>query len=282
MKEILSNLEETLQPAKALKFLTDNGMETKEGKAIIKDIKEVMDTNNLTALSAPQIGIDKRIFCIRFNDVIKTFINPIVKKRTGAVVSYETNASYPNCDIAIIRPNEIEIAYYNDEFKYEDNKLLDAAAGIFMQQNDILDGILPGNINKFTEDYQITVDDIPTIIAGEYAGAGVVVHIEEESDRLTTDDLDAVKRILAGQANMFRAIGKQLSISEDELIKKTYKNLKFIDKVVSGEIVVVNSELDKQGKALRNAKNQNKAGKAEQQRIMNNAERKQFVNRKKR
>lgn len=282
MKEILSNLEESLQPAKALEFLTDNGMETEEGEAIIKDIKEVMDTNNLTALSAPQIGIDKRIFCIRFNDIIKTFINPIIKKRTGAVVRYETNASYPNCDIAIIRPNEIEIAYYNNEFKYEDNKLLGAAAGIFMQQNDILDGILPGNINKFTEDYQITVDDIPTIIAGEYAGAGVVVPIEEESDRLTTDDLETVAEILAGQANMFRAIGKQLSISEDELIKKTYKNLKFIDKVVSGETVVVNPELDKQGKALRNAKNQNKAGKAEQQRIMNNAERKQFVNRKKR
>lgn len=282
MKEILSNLEETLQPAKALEFLTDNGMETEEGDAIIKDIKEVMDTNNLTALSAPQIGIDKRIFCIRFNDIIKTFINPIIKKRTGAVVRYETNASYPNCDIAIIRPNEIEIAYYNNEFKYEDNKLLGAAAGIFMQQNDILDGILPGNINKFTEDYQITADDIPTIIAGEYAGAGVVVHIEEDSDRLTTDDLETVAEILAGQANMFRAIGKQLSISEDELIKKTYKNLKFIDKVVSGETVVVNPELDKQGKALRNAKNQNKAGKAEQQRIMNNAERKQFVNRKKR
>lgn len=281
MKEILSNLEETLQPAKALEFLTDNGMETEEGEAIIKDIKEVMDTNNLTALSAPQIGIDKRIFCIRFNDVIKTFINPIVKKRTGAVVRYETNASYPNCDIAIIRPNEIEIAYYNNEFKYEDNKLLGAAAGIFMQQNDILDGILPGNINKFTEDYQITVDDIPTIIAGEYAGAGVIVPIEEESDRLTTDDLETVAEILASQANMFRAIGKQLSISDDELIKKTYKNLKFIDKVVSGETVVVNPELDKQGKALRNAKNQNKAGKAEQQRIMNNAERKQFVNRKK-
>ena len=45
---------------------------------------------NLMAISAPQIGIEKRIFCIKFNDEIKTFINPIITKKSDYKIVTET------------------------------------------------------------------------------------------------------------------------------------------------------------------------------------------------
>ena len=59
----------------------------KEGKLvqeIVLAIKTTMRENNLEYLTAPQIGYDKRIFCIRFggNDY-RTFLNPVIT-RTGA------------------------------------------------------------------------------------------------------------------------------------------------------------------------------------------------------
>jgi len=70
MRQIITDLD-TLTPAKPLEFITDKGIEKEEGENIIKEIKEVMASDeSILALSAPQIGIDKRIFCLKFNDVI--------------------------------------------------------------------------------------------------------------------------------------------------------------------------------------------------------------------
>ena len=79
MRKIRTDLEKLRKPAEPLTFLTNEGPQTEEGKKIISDIKKVMEKDeNLLALSAPQLGIEKRIFCLRFNDQIKTFINPIL------------------------------------------------------------------------------------------------------------------------------------------------------------------------------------------------------------
>ena len=48
-------------------------------KEITRKIKRTMKKKNLTSLSAPAIGYNKRIFCIDFSDnEIKTFINPLI------------------------------------------------------------------------------------------------------------------------------------------------------------------------------------------------------------
>ena len=73
MKELITDLEILSKPVGPLVFSTDKGIEKEEGLKIIADLKEVMDANpDLVALAAPQIGIDKRVFCIRFDNDIKT------------------------------------------------------------------------------------------------------------------------------------------------------------------------------------------------------------------
>ena len=96
MEQIIVDLEKLQKPTEPLTFLTEKGAETEEGNSIITKIKEVMEADEtLIALSAPQIGINKRIFCLRFNDQIKTFINPIITKKKGLNIVIETCASMP-------------------------------------------------------------------------------------------------------------------------------------------------------------------------------------------
>ena len=84
MELIITDLEKLSQPSEPLTFLTETGAKTEEGTEIIDKIKEVMNSKpDILALSAPQIGINKRIFCLRFNDQVKTFINPIITKKKG-------------------------------------------------------------------------------------------------------------------------------------------------------------------------------------------------------
>lgn len=50
---------------------------------IIIDLKDTVRENNLTYLTAPQIGYNKRILVINFNGDIRTFLNPIITKMKG-------------------------------------------------------------------------------------------------------------------------------------------------------------------------------------------------------
>ena len=59
-------------------------------KQDIADVKEVFETyKDLPCLCGPQIGIKSRIVCLNFDDGIRTFINPMIKKSKGSVLSRE-------------------------------------------------------------------------------------------------------------------------------------------------------------------------------------------------
>ena len=110
MESIIYDLETLSTPSEPLTFLSESGAQTEEGTEIISKIKEVMKNEpELLALSAPQIGINKRIFCLRFSDQIKTFINPIITKKKGLNIVIESCASMPGKEIVIGRPEEITV-----------------------------------------------------------------------------------------------------------------------------------------------------------------------------
>ena len=116
--DIVTDISLLQQPAAPLTFLSDAGVDKNEGIEIIEKLKNSFARHeDLLALAATQIGINKRIFGIRFDDTIKIFINPIITKKTGMVVSPETFASMPGKEILIGRPNEITAVYYNEELK---------------------------------------------------------------------------------------------------------------------------------------------------------------------
>lgn len=210
MENIITDLCILEEPSSPLEFITDTGVTKDEGIEIIEKIKGVMKENEkIIALAAPQIGIKKRVFCIRFDDTIKTFINPIITKKDGINIFPETLVNLPNKEILIARPKEISVVYYTDEFKYEDNKLLGAAAQIFDQQCQLLDGILPtelGLVSDIEEDgslYDCT---------------------ESEMEEL----VEIYKKFITIKTKAFES-----AITEEE--QNTYKKLKFMEKVINGK-----------------------------------------------
>lgn len=219
MESFIYDIDALSIPSEPLTFLTDQGALTEEGEEIIKKIKEVMNANSeLLALSAPQIGINKRIFCLRFNDQIKAFINPIIIKKHGLNIVIETCASMPGKEIVIGRPEEITAIYYNDEFKYEDNKLIGVAASMFDQQAQILDGVLPHEL-------------------------GLVSDIEEDGKIEESDLID----IIPFYKDTFlptRLASLNETISADEESKKYFNRLKFAEGVINGRNAVIESEED--------------------------------------
>ena len=229
--KIIFDLEKLSQPSEPLEFLTEKGAITEEGESIIQKLKEVMEScPDIMALAAPQIGINKRIFCLRFSDQIKTFINPIITKKKGLTIIVENFVSMPGKEIVIGRPEEITVVYYNDEFKYEDNKLLGAAAGLFDQQAQLLDGVLPselGLVSDILEDGKIEETDMEEII-------------KFYKDTFLPTRINCLKE----------------AIKENEETNKTFKQLKFTEEVINGRIVVVEPEEDanKRTKAKKAAK----------------------------
>lgn len=219
MENIIINLEKLAQPAEPLTFLTEAGAKTEEGSEIVAKIKEVMEANpELLALTAPQIGINKRIFCLRFNDQIKTFINPIITKKKGLNIIIETCASMPGKEIVIGRPEEVTVVYYNEDFKYEDNKLLGPAASLFDQQAQMLDGVLPtelGLVSDIEEDGKIEEADLAEIIPFY-------------KDTFLPSKLACLNK----------------AIESDEEAAKDFKHLKFTEDVINGRIAVVENEAE--------------------------------------
>ena len=253
---IIYDIDALSIPSEPLTFLSEKGAQTDEGNEIIKQIKEVMEANpDLLALSAPQIGISKRIFCLRFSDQIKTFINPIITKKKGLNIVIETCASMPGKEIVIGRPEEVTVVYYNDNFDYEDNKLMGVSASLFDQQAQILDGVLP-------------------------SGLGLVSDIEEDGKIEEADLAEIIPfykdTFLPSKLNSLNSI-----INSDEDTAKAFNQLKFTEGVINGRIAVVESDEDAAkrsqakkaaNKAIRNA---NAVEKAEQKAAF-----KSFVNHK--
>jgi len=219
MREIIYNLWELQEASTPITFISDNGIDKTEVEEIIKDIKEVMESDpTIVSLAAPQIGIKKRIFCIRFNDTIKTFINPIITKKSGCLIGPETYLTLKGKEILIARPEEVSVVYYNDEFKYEDNKLVGIGARIFDQMAQLLDGILPtdlGLVSDIEED-------------GSIADA-----TEEEQKAI----IECYKQFVAAKTKAYVD-----EINKDETDTKLYNNLRFTESVINGKTQVVEEE----------------------------------------
>ena len=216
--EILTNFD-NLVPSEPIKFITKDGYDRTEIDKVVAGLKETMEANpEMVALAAPAIGMNTRAFCIRFNNTVKTFINPVITKKSGVKVILETCDLLPGKEIVIGRPEEITVVYYTDELKYEENKLLGTAAAIFDQQEQLLNGILPselGLVSDIETDGAITEEDWPAVF-------------EFYTKTFLPAKLEAVKEL----------------IGTDEESAKAYKELAFTEGVINGRIKVVESEAE--------------------------------------
>jgi peptide deformylase len=253
MKEIITDLEK-LEVAEPLEFISDIGIEREEGDQIIADLKEIMEANpEMITLSAPQIGYNKRIFCIRFNDIIKTFIDPVITKKTGSTLVIETCSMMPGKEILIARPEEITVVYYTDDFKYEENKLVGPAAAIFDQQVQLLDCVFPSEL-------------------------GLVSDIEEDGslNDLTEEEFEELKEIYI-QFIKIKAKQAEAEAVKNEELAKQYKQLKFTEDVINGRTLILESDEEAETRAILNKRT--KAHKIQTKKIESKCEFKAGVNR---
>jgi len=252
--EIITDIEKLNKASEPLEFLTQDGVDKTEGEKIIKKIKNYLEnTKTEVAVTAPQLGIEKRIFGMRFKDDIKIFINPIITKKAKYVIQPETFSSLPGKEILINRPEEITVVYYTDEFKYEENKLLGIAARVFEQSCQLLDGVTP---------------DILGVVSDLDEDGSLWDATEEEMKQLT----ELYKQIIAT-----RTAAMQAQVKADPDLEKKYNELAFTEKVINGGASVVGRGISQkaQAKAALSIKRSSQAA-----HLANRAQRVHFVNQK--
>ena len=157
---------------------------------------------------------------MRFADGIKSFINPIITKKKDYKIAVETCESLPGKEILISRPNDLTLVYYNDNFKYEDNKLTGMAARLFDQAYQFLDGINPtalGLISDAQED-------------------GSLYDLNEEELK---ELVEVYKKYIEVKSASLKS-----SIDSNESLQKEYKQLQFMESVINGKTQVVESDAE--------------------------------------
>lgn len=131
-----------------------------EMREIVSALKDTIRKNNLSYLSAPSIGYQRRIFAINFNDLeIKTFINPIIAVAKGLQLSKETSNVIPNKTYLRPRNTEIKVMYQRPTGQPESRELKGLAAVVFQQCMDDIDGILLSDIGLEIDDEWDTLSD---------------------------------------------------------------------------------------------------------------------------
>lgn len=222
MTEIITDLSSLAEASEPLKFIDKDGSHMEEGNKIAKEIKDALaDNSSILALSAPQLGIKKRVIGLRFADEIKIFINPVITKKDDYKIGVETYASMPGKEILTSRPESITMIYTNGDFKYEDNKFIGYAARLLDQQINALDGVTPADI-------------------------GLVSDIEKDGafSDLTSEEKEQAADIYRQFVKAKSAAAKN-AIESDAELKKHYKKMKLAEDVVSGRTLIVENPEDK-------------------------------------
>jgi len=181
----------------------------KEARGIISEIKNVIRKKNIHSLSASAIGYKKRIFCVNFSDnEIKTFINPIITKAEGIVLSDETNPCLPNERYLVPRNNKINIMYTSPLGKIESREISGVAAAVIQQEIHMLDGILLCDIGLL---------------------------IDEQWDNATQEEREEVINAYLDSLDIKQKEVEKV-INEDEELKRISDATDFMIKAEAGEI----------------------------------------------
>lgn len=213
MEYKINNLEELVELGRAEEIDTEK--ENKLVREIVSKIKRTMRKNNLTSLSAPAVGYNKRIFCVDYSDnEIKTYINPVVSLREGIHLSREVCSSIPDKEYIIPRNNVINIYYQrpNGEVKIQEFKGL--ASNVLQHELDHLEGI--------------TLDDMG-------------LEIDKDFDEATDEErLEIVNMYLDSLDIMLKDVKEDIENNEE--LKVISDRLNFTEAVVSGKVKLMKEE----------------------------------------
>lgn len=187
----------------------------KEGKLcqkIIGELKATMRANNLEYLTAPQIGYNKRIFCIKYgkND-IRSYINPSIYNMAKITIAREECNSIPEKRFIIPRYDTVEFIFYTPMGKDpEALKVVGRTAHVVHHCVDHLDGLLTSDIG---------------------------LEIDEDFDNATEEERAEVVKMYLESLDIRQ---KQLreEIDNNEELKKMDDAINFMESVRKGETIL--------------------------------------------
>lgn len=196
----------------------------KEGELMRKTILDLKDTireHNLSGLSAPQIGVDKRIVVINFNGDLRTFVNPIITDMKGLELAKETCSSIPGKTFIRPRNNQVAIAYQTPLGKVESRKLMGLAAIVFQHELDHLDGILLPDIGlEIDETFENATEEERQEVIDAYLESLDIKHkeINEEIEnnpelKQMSDAIDFMTKVATGEV---KVEDKKIEVKRDE------------------------------------------------------------------
>lgn len=176
-------------------------------REITNALKRTIEKENIVALSANAIGYDKRIFCIKFDEEIKTFINPVIVKAEGLQLSREKCTSIPGKEFIVPRNTNLNVIYQRPMGKAESRQLLGVAAFIFQHELQHLDGVL-------LSDFALEID--------------------EDWDNATDEEREEVIKYYLDSLDI-KAKELDKEIQEDPELKKVSDAIDFMTSVYKGE-----------------------------------------------
>jgi peptide deformylase len=80
-------------------------------KALVQDLKDTIEANDLTALSAFQIGSSLSVMVVKNEGEYLEIINPVIIKREGTINPTETTAYFPGLSAKTKRYEKIRLGY---------------------------------------------------------------------------------------------------------------------------------------------------------------------------
>jgi len=114
-------------------------------KDLIKNLWDTMYNAEGAGLAAPQIGMPLKAFVIDLPDQEwkKVFINPKIESISGDEESViEGCLSLPGISAPIVRQDEIEISYFDENWKFQVERYRGIRSRVIQHEYDHLDGIL--------------------------------------------------------------------------------------------------------------------------------------------
>ena len=180
-------------------------------REITNALKKPIEKEGITALSANAIGYDKRIFCIKFDEEIKTFINPVIVSAKGLQLSREKCTSLPGREFIVPRNTDISVMYQRPMGKVESRQIVGLAAFIFQHELQHLDGVL-------LSDFALEID--------------------EDWDKATDEEREEVLKYYLDSLDI-KAKELDQEIQEDPDLKRVSDAIDFMTSVYKGETKLV-------------------------------------------
>ena len=109
---------------------------------VLTDMWDTMIHNKCIGLSAPQIGVSKRLFIVNAGGVTIKGANPEVLKEGALVEEMEGSPCIPGIQRPVRRPGKITCRYLDISGETVETELKGVAARAFLHEKDHHDGIL--------------------------------------------------------------------------------------------------------------------------------------------